>query len=272
MHNLSVSGYEVAFKVGLPLHIPGSQKRAPGLHCSDIYNAIAQDYYKKWFAEYADDRDPERLAREIEVFAKGHIHEAMWGNAMADMLPLFERPEPRVLDGVSCSADGYTPLMWATTTPDEMYAIARDWPDDYPQIMLPAIHECKMTAKSCNRETSPLIIEATKQFNEKFCTWYWQVASYCHVWECRHAYIYALHTSGEYDYKKRPWVSIHNVTRVDFTTEQLKAHWAWMLNEADTRNLWEIARIRDKKDGIVPDVTYWEKAHTARAYRMAARG
>ena len=200
---------------------PEMPDRAPGLHQSTIISEIATDLYPRWFKKWED--SPEDLQRHVTHFEKGLVLEHAWGNSLAEMIGApFLRPEPREKDGVHVSPDGYA---WD----DELSDIDNvEWPVDYPAYMAPAIHECKVTLKSCNEATSPIT-------HEKYLTWQWQMMGYCYVWECQTAFLHVLHLCG--NYKDKPWTPMAAVHRFDWTAEELEAHWHWLLEEAEKRGL-----------------------------------
>jgi len=217
---------------GLQVFSPHSENRAEGLHLSDIYTAIAADKYPKWFKKYDD--NPEQMQREINHFTKGLVLEEAWGDALSQMIGAsFQRPEQRACEDVWCSPDGYS---------DGHSAI---WPHEYPAYTAPAIHECKVTLKSCNGETSPIT-------HDKYCTWLWQIMGYCYVWNCHTAYVYVLHLMG--DYKAKPWTPMGAIHRFDFTAPELAAHWKWLMDEADTRGLRHAKNSKDASKDTSTDV------------------
>jgi len=99
-----------------------------------------------------------------------------------------------------------------------------------------SIHECKVTLKSAREETSPIA-------HDKFCTWIWQVQAYCYAFKCRIAFLHVLHLMG--DYGERPHTPQACVHRLEWTEEELAGHWAWMMQEAKARKLWDMAKERD---------------------------
>jgi len=214
---------------------PEMPERAPGLHVSTIIAELAQELYPKWFKKWVD--SPEDLKRHVGHFEKGLVLEHAWGASLAQMIGgPFSRPIPKQVDGVWGSADG----LCYEIPPDLVQARVR-WPEGYPDLVSPSIHECKMTLKSCNELTSPIE-------SEKYLTWIWQVKAYCYMWKCHVAYIHTLHICG--DYKARPWTPMAAVHRIDFTAGEIAAHWNWLLTEARNRGLFEQAEALDKAAAV----------------------
>lgn len=207
-----------------PMWITRQHKREDGCHVSDIIKPIAIERLGKHFKPM-EQTDPERLEREINHYTKGLVLEEAWGAYFAEMLNNeFERPEPRQDEGIWGSPDGYHSFGPRPVPPD----IAQSWPEAYPTLTGQAIHECKVTLKSGNQETSPIT-------HDKFVPWVWQVMAYCYLWRSFTAYIHVLHLCG--DYKDRPYTPMGAVHRFDFDAPTLAAHWKWLVDEAKERGL-----------------------------------
>lgn len=204
---------ETVFDSELTFFLPQQQDRPAGLHLSDIYMAMAKEFYPKWFKDYED----EEKEKQIKHFEKGLILEEAWGNVMQRMLRSFARPPcQQSTEGVWCSPDGC------------MDTSEGHWPPMYPPLHIPSIHECKVTLKSCSKETSPIT-------HEKFIPWMWQVKGYCHVWDCLHAYIHAFHLLG--DYGKRPWSPIFVIHHLEFTPGEIEENWDRLISFARERGM-----------------------------------
>ena len=191
----------------LKLFIPHSENRAEGLHLSDIYSAMGKELYPKWFKDYPD----EDKKKQIRHFEKGLILEEVWGQVFAGMGGHFIRPDPRQVQGVWMSPDGLV------LSPPER------WPKDYPEIMAPSIHECKVTLKSCNEKTSPIS-------HEKFITWMWQIKGYCKGYQCLHSYLHVVHLLG--DYGDRPWTPVVKIHHMEWSIGEIEENWDRLMSYA----------------------------------------
>jgi hypothetical protein len=213
------------------LYIPASENREPGLHLSDITQPMLRERYPRWFKEYGDDES----IRQARIFEKGHVVEEAWGDALARMVPFFQRPEARQKDGVWASPDGYAgPGIWTTAplesqTPFEGHVWSvGDWPSNYPDLVLPCIFECKASLKSCHLEKSPITAE-------KFLGWIWNIMGYCHLWNCTDAFLMAHHFSGDYTgHPPEPVLMVHHL---QWDAEELEEHWADLLTYAKEHDL-----------------------------------
>lgn len=195
------------------LYVQDSADRPPGLHVSDLTKALLRREYASWFKDYP----PDETIRQVRVFETGHIVERAWGDALAKHLPAFAKPEPRQVDGIWMSPDGF------------LGTAEGEWPwPDVPHVV-PAIFECKGGNKSTNSPKD----HAPQPFitHPKFYGWLWNVMAYCYGWECQHAYVISHHFQG--NYKGRPpepelWINL-----LSWTPEELSQHWAKLLEEAD---------------------------------------
>ncbi len=266
------------FDVPLTVYDPEMPPRAPGLHVSTIIKALAEDLYPKWFGKYPPDEQRRHVTYFEDGLIGEHVWgqsmQAMIGAPFSRPVPqqapttvpsvscgacagrgvhtqatpeeltaikgviLEKRPDlvcqacgGSGKEGIWCSADGY---VFPGTPAPEM------WQPEYPAWTSPAIHECKVTRKSCSQTTSPFVWpDGAKagQVNEKFLTWLWQVQAYCYVWKCHTAFIEVFHQLG--DYKERPWRPMAAIHRIDFTAPELAAHWKWLVDEAKERGLFD---------------------------------
>jgi len=185
--------------------LPHPEPRAEGLHLSDILRPMAAELLPKWFSYYTDEpEDQAAKLRQEAHFMKGLLLEQAWGSAMAQLAGQeFTRPQPRQSEhGVWMSPDGYQPYI----------GVPELWPYELP-LHAPAIHECKVTLKSCK---GPIT-------QEKFLPWMWQIKAYCREWRTLAAYLHVCYLLG--DYGKRPFTPQGYVYRLLFTQGELDENW-----------------------------------------------
>lgn len=211
---------ETVFDPELSLFLPHQQERPEGLHLSDIYTAMAKEFYPKWFKDYKE----EEKELQVKHWEKGLILEEAWGDVFSQMVPTFARPTCKKKDNVWCSPDGYV-----ISLPSDY-----QWPNVYPSLCTPSIHECKVTLKSCN---NPDKSGMKKDYilHEKFMPWIWQVKGYCYVWECDTAYLHPFHILG--DYGKKPWSPISVVHKISWTKGELAENWDKLMSYAKERGM-----------------------------------